>query len=281
MILPFTSQMTLLGPMTPVYRAIYLHPEEENLLFLLYYFFIPNLKLNSMTFILILINIFCFIFTLSFGLEPTALSTFLTPKYVILNKLGAFNPTKIHKNYFHLYRLITFQFLHINIESLFYDLILLACFLSTIEKIIGKTESLLLYLFCGIIGNLYYSSDFIYDEFSVGANSSVYGILGYYMTFFIINWNYYKFFYGWWMVYYTWMMVFEFTLVFGILMIGIEFTNVDSILIGFLSGCFLMLMDFNKVFTLRNQRKKKFICFGIGAFFLFLILLSTIKELNN
>ena len=280
MILPFTSLMNLFGPMTPLYRTIYLHPEEENILLFLYYFFIPNLKLNSMTFILILINIFCYIFTLCFGLEPTALSSFLNPKFVILNKLGAFNPSKIRKNYLHIYRLITFQFLHEDLESLLYDIFLLACFLSTLEKVLGKVRCLLLYLISGIIGILFFVNDYIYDEFTVGANVSTFGIMGYYMLYFIINWNVYKFFYGFYMVYYTFTMVLEFSIIFGF-MYAFTFilNNPDAMFMGFITGSCLMLVDYNKIYTIRNRKKKKYICFGIGAFILFLIIFSIIKDL--
>lgn len=99
-----------------------------------------------------------------------------TEKNTILYQNGAILGTYFTPNDW--WRLITPIFVHIGIEHLLSNMLLLLTLGTLIEKIIGHTKFLILYLISGIGGNL--SVLFLNpDTITAGASTSLYGLLGF------------------------------------------------------------------------------------------------------
>ncbi|UEX89082.1 rhomboid family intramembrane serine protease [Staphylococcus ratti] len=84
-----------------------------------------------------------------------------------------------HFNFVHgeIYRLITSMFLHLNFEHLLFNMLSLFIFGKLVESIIGHWQMLVVYIFAGIMGNLF-SLAFINTQISLGASGAIFGLLG-------------------------------------------------------------------------------------------------------
>lgn len=149
--------------------------------------FCPNFKYSSIIFIITCLDLIVYITTLLFGIKLTQFEL-LAPKFETLDLFGMNNPPKIYKG--QIYRLISFGFLHANLVHLTTNLISLIIIGSIMEGLIGNIKTGLLYLLSNICGGMF--SCVMDINPGVGASVAVFGILGGYLGFIIINWHYIK-----------------------------------------------------------------------------------------
>jgi membrane associated rhomboid family serine protease len=125
----------------------------------------------SVTFILILINVFAFI-----------LFTILISTGVIPLDFIAIKPSNILQGHY-LWTFITSMFMHAGFFHLFVNMLSLIFIGSLVEKILGKKRYLYFYLLSGILACLFFvlaSLIFVSDmsTFAVGASGALFGIVG-------------------------------------------------------------------------------------------------------
>jgi len=97
------------------------------------------------------------------------------------------NPIKIQQG--QIIRLLTYSLLHANITHLVLNLIVQVIIGSYLEYIIGTIKYITLYFISGILGGLF--SCLISSSNSVGASVCIFGLLGAYVGYFFMNWNYF------------------------------------------------------------------------------------------
>lgn len=149
--------------------------------------FCPNFKYTSIIFILSCIDLITYIITLFFGIKRTN-TELLAPTYETLDSFGMKIPLKIY--YGQIHRLILFGILHANLVHLISNLfsqIILGFFF---ESLIGTFKLFLLYLLSNIFGGLF--SAVMNNAGGVGASVAIFGILGGFFGFTVINWEYVK-----------------------------------------------------------------------------------------
>jgi membrane associated rhomboid family serine protease len=146
--------------------------------------FCPNFKYTSIIFILSCIDLITYIITLFFGIKRTN-TELLAPLYQTLDLFGMKIPAKIYRGQIH--RLILFGILHANLVHLISNLfsqIILGFFL---EDLIGNFKLSILYLLSNIFGGLF--SSVMNQAAGVGASVAIFGILGGFFGFTVINWE--------------------------------------------------------------------------------------------
>ena len=146
--------------------------------------FCPNFKYTSIIFILSCIDLITYITTLFFGIKRVN-NELLAPTYEALDLFGMKIPSKIYQGQIH--RLILFGILHANLVHLISNLfsqIILGFFL---EDLIGTIKLSILYLLSNIFGGLF--SSVMNQSAGVGASVAIFGILGGFFGFTIINWE--------------------------------------------------------------------------------------------
>ena len=146
--------------------------------------FCPNFKYTSIIFILSCLDIIIYIITLFFGIKRVQ-NELLAPTYQTLDLFGMKNPPKIYTGQIH--RLILFGLLHANLVHLISNLFSQIILGFIIEDLIGTKKTFLLYLFSNIFGGLF--SSVMNNAPGVGASVAIFGILGGYFGFTIINWE--------------------------------------------------------------------------------------------
>ena len=106
----------------------------------------------------------------------------------LLYHLGALEISSI-ANHYHYHRLITPMLTHNNFSHLFTNAISILFIGFPVEYDLKNTQNyLLLYLVSGIIGN-FCSLLFSYDNLSMGASGAILGLCGYFVLYFILNWE--------------------------------------------------------------------------------------------
>ena len=146
--------------------------------------FCPNFKYTSIIFILSCIDLIAYITTLFFGIKRTN-NELLAPTYQTLDLFGMKIPLKIYQGLIH--RLILYGILHANLVHLISNLfsqIILGFFL---EDLIGTIKLSILYLLSNIFGGLF--SSVLNQASGVGASVAIFGILGGFFGFTLINWE--------------------------------------------------------------------------------------------
>ena len=146
--------------------------------------FCPNFKYTSIIFILSCIDLITYIITLFFGIKRTN-TELLAPTYQTLDNFGMKIPIKIYKGQLH--RLFLYGILHANLVHLISNLfsqIILGFFL---EGLIGTKKLFFLYLLSNFFGGLF--SSVMNNSGGVGASVAIFGILGGFFAFTIINWE--------------------------------------------------------------------------------------------
>ena len=146
--------------------------------------FCPNFKYTSIIFILSCIDLITYIITLFFGIKRTN-TELLAPTYQTLDNFGMKIPIKIYKGQLH--RLFLYGILHANLVHLISNLfsqIILGFFL---EGLIGTKKLFSLYLLSNFFGGLF--SSVMNNSGGVGASVAIFGILGGFFAFTIINWE--------------------------------------------------------------------------------------------
>lgn len=105
---------------------------------------------------------------------------FATYDAALMLKMGAMNCERVKNGAWYL--LVTSMFLHFGWKHLFDNMLLLSYVGCELERIIGKIPYFLLYITCGVVGNvasyLYYSGIGQIRVVSAGASGAIFGVLG-------------------------------------------------------------------------------------------------------
>ena len=120
-------------------------------------------KKPIITYALIIINLFVFLFPMSYGNSDQ-----------IYNLFASYGPFVKMGDY---YRLLTAAFLHANIAHLIFNMYALWIIGMQLESFIGRWRYLVVYLFSAITGSLL-SVIITPDAVSVGASGAIFGLLG-------------------------------------------------------------------------------------------------------
>ena len=108
--------------------------------------------------------------------------------HCLLYHFGA-SETSAIVNHYQYFRLITPMFTHNNFYHLFSNIISILFIGFPVEyDLKNRTNYLLLFFISGIIGN-FCSLLFTYDNITMGASGAILGFCGYYVLFFILNWD--------------------------------------------------------------------------------------------
>jgi len=87
-----------------------------------------------------------------------------------------------------LWRLLTSLFLHANFDHLFFNIVSTLIWGSLVEKLIGRTNTAIIYFLGGILGNLF-SLDFIEEnQLAVGASTGIFAFFGALIGILALNW---------------------------------------------------------------------------------------------
>ena len=161
------------------------NPREETFFSFIKGVCCPYFTYKSVIFFVSCIDLIMYIITLSFGIKMDA-TELLAPTYTTLDKFGM----KVNYKIYHgqVWRWITFGLLHANFVHIFVNLFSQLIIGSMIEKAIGSLNSGLLYLFSSIGGGIF--SSVVADASGVGASVAIFGMLGAYFGYMIINWKY-------------------------------------------------------------------------------------------
>ena len=120
-------------------------------------------KKPVVTYVLIIINLFIFLFPMFYGNAKQVYNLFAS--YGPFVKMGEY------------YRLLTAAFLHANIAHLIFNMYALWIIGMQLESFIGRWRYLVVYLFSAITGSLL-SVIVTPDAVSVGASGAIFGLLG-------------------------------------------------------------------------------------------------------
>ena len=120
-------------------------------------------KKPVVTYVLIIINLFIFLFPMFYGNAEQVYNLFAS--YGPFVKMGEY------------YRLLTAAFLHANIAHLIFNMYALWIIGMQLESFIGRWRYLVVYLFSAITGSLL-SVIVTPDAVSVGASGAIFGLLG-------------------------------------------------------------------------------------------------------
>ena len=187
---PFTSLSFGFGIYNQYYSIYRNNPRKTNIFYFFQSFLFPNLDYSQLSFIISVINIIIFIITLFFGIEKTNERDLFTIKYSVLMKFGAFHPKSIIENKLNIIRALTANFLHLNLKHLLYDIISLCIFPSLFEIFINKHQFLIIYIVGGFITYLLTgNTSIIRNNFSVGANYSIFSVIGAFYSYLAFNWS--------------------------------------------------------------------------------------------
>ena len=145
----------------------------------------PHITIKSIILWVSILDIIIYIITLFFGIQKSA-TELLAPTYKTLDNFGMKIPYKIYKGQIH--RLILFGILHANLIHISMNLFSQIIIGSIYEYHVGLINASLIYLLSNIGGGIF--SCLISDNPGVGASVAIFGILGAYISFNIINWNY-------------------------------------------------------------------------------------------
>ena len=146
--------------------------------------FCPNFKYTSIIFLLTSLDVLMYITTLFFGIKRVN-NELLAPTYQTLDLFGMKVPNKIYSGQIH--RLILFGLLHANLVHLISNVFSQIILGFIIEDFIGTKKTCALYLLTNFFGGFF--SCVMNKSAGVGASVAIFGILGGYFGFTVINWE--------------------------------------------------------------------------------------------
>ena len=187
--IPFLSLSSFFGIYNEYYSIYRNNPRKKSLFYFFQSFFFPNLTLHQISFYISIINIFIYIITLFFGIEQTNKEELLTIKHSTLNNFGSFKPNLINENKLYLLRAFTANFLHLNLKHLIFNTITLYIFPSLFEMFLKKYEYLMIYFLSGFLSYAQIGKNNDKANFYVGANASIFSIIGALLSYLFFNWN--------------------------------------------------------------------------------------------
>ncbi len=120
-------------------------------------------KKPVMTYLLLVINILVFLFTL-FN-ENIDVASYLANNYKAV-QAGEY------------YRLFTSMFLHLNVYHIFFNMYALYVLGPSVEKYYGKVKFVLIYLISGLLGSIFSCVFMNETTISFGASGAIFGLLG-------------------------------------------------------------------------------------------------------
>ncbi|EGR29302.1 rhomboid family protein, putative, partial [Ichthyophthirius multifiliis] len=170
------------------FEQSYIDPRKETFWDMIKLNFCPRLKFYSFTVLISLANIIMFIYTSYQGLHITEESKLLEQDQQVLIKYGANVPSLI-KNENQLWRFVTAAFLHANFLHIFFNMISTFIFVSSLEHTYGFFTVFYIWILSAIGGNIF-SADFAtQNSIAVGASTALFGMIGLYLAYLILNWN--------------------------------------------------------------------------------------------
>lgn len=162
------------------------NPRDENYWDMLVSTFCPTFNFLSVTIFLIIVDIAMFIAELAVGLNKEG--SFLEASNDSLLKLGGNYAPKVADG--QVYRLVSAIFLHVNFLHIIGNLFSTFILVTRIEYTFGPIKILLIYLLCGIGGNIFsLAVDNNYYSIKAGASTALYGMIGVVLGYLIINWT--------------------------------------------------------------------------------------------
>ena len=188
MFCPLVALSSDFGLENDYYSMRTVNPLKESFFHAMEALIFPNATPYQISSILCYIITTIFIITLLFGIDETNRTQFLPIKMSTAD-IGSFFPLKIKENFLNYYRLFTFHFIHFNFTHLLFNVISLISFCSLFELLIKKYEFLLILFLTGITSNLTSIASFGENERYCGMNADIFGILGGFVMFFIMNWS--------------------------------------------------------------------------------------------
>jgi membrane associated rhomboid family serine protease len=165
-------------------------PREQPVFSFLKQTLCPCFKFKSFSFIIIIVNIAIYIFSLfPHGLNEFQKEFyFLPPSGETLDKLGDLNGRKIRKTAIQGYRWIAHNFLHAYFNHIFSNCFSIIIIGTILEHLIGTWKYIAVYALSGILGSLF-SVLVNYDSVSVGASICICGLISCLIAHCVINWN--------------------------------------------------------------------------------------------
>lgn len=107
--------------------------------------------------------------------------------YDLAHYYGAMNPVLVEQGHMY-WQLVTYMFVHQNMQHVFFNMLALLVFGLNLEKAIGSREFVLFYFVCGILSGFFsflvYRFTGQYKVFLLGASGAVYAVLFAYAVFF-------------------------------------------------------------------------------------------------
>ena len=188
MFCPLVAMSSDFGLENDYYSMRTVNPLKETFFHSMEALIFPNATPYQISSILVYIITTIYIITLFFGIDETNKIQFLPIKMSIAD-VGSFFPSKIKENFLNYYRLFTFHFIHFNFTHLLVNVISLISFCSFFELLVKKYAFLLILFLTGITSNLTSIVAFGENERYCGLNSGIFGILGGFIMFFIMNWS--------------------------------------------------------------------------------------------
>ena len=161
------------------------HPNDENYCDFFLYNICPVIRPLSFTVIICVIDLAIFVATLAVGINLAG--NLLAVKAQTLYDFKAVYAISIYKG--EVYRLLTAVALHANFMHIFGNLLTTVVILSRVEYTYGVWWSMLIYFVSGIGGNIFsvVVNGAPYNIVSVGASTSLFGIIGLLLGYIIIN----------------------------------------------------------------------------------------------
>eukprot|EP00347_Sterkiella_histriomuscorum_P024243 403331813 len=168
----------------------YVNPRQESFFDMLKFTFCPSFTIFSFIFFITLIDVLIYITTLiATGAKgyPLDNDNFLGPSVITLNQFGSNNPFRMRYD-IQLWRFFTPIFLHAGFMHIFSNMLSQMIIGFMLESIMGPFRVGLLYLVSGIGGNLF-SALCAPDKLSVGASTSIFGLLACLLSLVLVNWK--------------------------------------------------------------------------------------------
>lgn len=157
---------------------------SESLLDWLKDIFCPNFKYSSIIFIFTCIDIIIYIITICFGIKRSS-TELLAPTYQTLDFFGMKNNLKIYQGQIH--RWILYGILHANLVHLIANMFSQIILGFVMEGFLGTQKTCFLYILSSILGGMF--SSVFNPSPGVGASVAIFGILGGYFGFTVMNWE--------------------------------------------------------------------------------------------
>ena len=270
---PFVSMFPNFGMENNYYSMRVVDSLKESFFYTIQSFIFPNATFFQISVILCYIIIAIFIISVSFGVDETNINNLLTVKLSVVDKIGSFLPRKIKENYWNLYRLIAFNFLHFTFRHLILNIVGLISICSLFELLVKRHCFLLIFFLNGIFTNITGLLIYKMNERFCGINIGINGIIGSYIMLFLLNWEEMKLIVG-----PSGNIIIIFISLFYLVIISIILSvkNILNISIQFVGLFYGSLLCAVIVKPLKYESWKLYVRIGSGFIILFMTLLSLV-----